>query len=154
MKSTIVLASILTTLIAVPAESADSAAADPLTKLPLPTASSPIHLDTNPSNYGDVPVCKSRGTMNFYTPLGGSVAAAVAWYTAHLSGFKHVHGYGSGRSQDTFYNASGTLTVSITGEPGKEGQDTNLYSIIYSTIQPGVPDKVIAGMNIQKVDCP
>jgi hypothetical protein len=154
MKLPMVLAALLSILFAVHAESADSTATDPLTKLPLPTAGAPLSLANNPSRYDDVPVCKSTGTMNFYTSLGGSVAAAITWYTSHLPGFKHVHGYGSGRSQDTFYNAYGTLTVSITGKPGKEGQDTNAYSVIYSTIQPGVSDKVIAGLNIQKVVCP
>ena len=80
--------------------------------------------------------------------------AAVTWYTSHLSGFKHVHGIGSDRSQDTFYNSTGTLIVSITGMLGKEGQDTKVYSIICGTILRGASDKVIAGMNIPKVVCP
>jgi hypothetical protein len=91
--------------------------------------------------------------MIFYTARSGMVSAAVSWYAAHLSGFKHVHGMGSGRSQDTFYNAGGTLIVSITGEPGAEGQDTKVQAVIYGTIQPGVTDKVITGMNSQTTVC-
>ena len=154
MKSSIVLAIFLSILFAGYATSADSPETDPLTKLPLPAVGAPLSLDNMPNRISDGPVCKSKGTMNFYTPLGGNVAAAIAWYTSHLAEFEHVHGYASGRSQDTFYNASGTLTVSITGNPGKEGQDTHLYSVIYATIQPGVDAKVIAGMNIQKIACP
>lgn len=92
--------------------------------------------------------------MNFYTRVSGKVDAAISWYSAHLQGFQHTHGYGSGRSQDTFYNATGTLIVSITGMPAAEGQNTEVYSVIYGTIQPGVSSKVMAGMNVQKVVCP
>jgi hypothetical protein len=136
------------------AKSADGVGLDPLTKLPLPLAGAPVLLYDNPNEIDDVPVCKSHSAMNFYTGRSGTVSAAVAWYASHLSGFKHVHGIGSGRSQDTFYNAAGTLIVGITGKPGQEGQDTPVHSIIYGTIQPGVSDKVIAGMNIQKIVCP
>jgi hypothetical protein len=91
--------------------------------------------------------------MNFYTPSSGKVDAAIAWYSDSLKGFKHTHGYGSGRSQDTFYNAAGTLIVSITGFAAAPGQNTSVYSVIYATIQPAVAEKVIIGMNIQRVDC-
>jgi hypothetical protein len=129
-------------------------AIDPLTKLPLPAPDAPLQLFENPNTIDDVPVCNSKSAMNFYTGRSGTVLAAVTWYANHLSGFKHIHGFGSGRSQDTFYNAAGTLIVGITGRPGKEGQDTPVYSVIYGTIQPGVSDKVIAGMNVQKIVCP
>jgi len=154
MKLPFVLVTLLAVVLSVRAESAGGGATDPLTKLPLPTAGAPLQLHDNPNTIDDVPVCKSKSTMNFYTGRSGTVSAAVTWYTNHLSGFKHVHGVGSDRSQDTFYNATGTLIVSITGMPGKEGQDTNVYSIIYGTIQPGVSDRIIAGMNMQKVVCP
>jgi hypothetical protein len=154
MKFSIVLIGLLTLTFGFSVKSADDASTEPLTKLPLPTATAPLQLYDNPNRIDDVPVCKSKSTMNFYTGRSGTVSAAVTWYTSHLSGFKHVHGIGSDRSQDTFYNATGTLIVSITGMPGKEGQDTKVYSIIYGTILPGASDKVIAGMNIQKVVCP
>ena len=154
MKFSIVLIGLLTLTFGFSVKSADDASTEPLTKLPLPTATAPLQLYDNPNRIDDVPVCKSKSTMNFYTGRSGTVSAAVTWYTSHLSGFKHVHGIGSDRSQDTFYNVTGTLIVSITGMPGKEGQDNKVYSIIYGTILPGASDKVIAGMNIQKVVCP
>lgn len=132
---------------------ADGVATDLLTKLPLPAAGAPLQLYERPDTM-EAPVCNSKSTMNFYSARSGTVSAAVAWYAAHLSGFKHVHGIGSGRSQDTFYNAAGTLIIGITAKPGKEGQDSDVHSVIYGTIQPGVSDKVIAGMNIQQVVCP
>ena len=133
---------------------AGSIATDPVTKLPLPAPDAPFSLDDGPNQINDVPVCKSKSTMNMYTGHSGKVSAAINWYSTHLVGFKHVHGFGSQRSQDTFFNTTGTLIVGITGAPGQDGQDTNLYSVIYGTIQPGVSDKVISGMNVQKVVCP
>lgn len=127
---------------------------DPVTKLPLPSTGAPLVLYSDPTKLDDVPVCKSNSTMNMYSVRSGTVKVALAWYASHLAGFKHVHGTGSGRSQDTYYNATGTLIVSITGEPGTEGQDVKVYSIIYGVIKPGVSDDVIAGMNVQKVVCP
>jgi hypothetical protein len=101
----------------------------------------------------DVPMCKSTAQMNFYTARSGKVDVVIAWYLETLKGFKHTHGYGSGRSQDTFYNAAGTLMVSITSKPAAQGRNADVYSIIYTTIHPGVSEKVIVGTNIQKVDC-
>ena len=132
---------------------AAGAATDSLTHLPLP-AESALSVLGNAMSLPESPVCKSKAQMNFYRLGSGKVDAAVAWYTSHLAGFKHTHGYGSGRSQDTFYNAQGTVIVSITGDPAPEGQNTDVYSIIYGTIQPGVSDKAIAGMNVQKMVCP
>jgi hypothetical protein len=152
MKPLPVVAGFLAISLAIQALSAEDAA-DSLTKLPLPMAGAPLVLFDNPNRLDAVPVCKSSSTMNFYTARSGMVSAAVSWYAAHLSGFKHVHGMGSGRSQDTFYNAGGTLIVSITGEPGAEGQDTKVQAVIYGTIQPGVTDKVITGMNSQTTVC-
>jgi hypothetical protein len=92
--------------------------------------------------------------MNFYKALSGKVDAAVAWYGSHLVGFKHTHGYGSGRSQDTYYSAAGTLMVSITGNEAQDGRNAEIYSVIYATIMPGVSEKVIGGINVQRVVCP
>jgi hypothetical protein len=82
------------------------------------------------------------------------VDAVLAWYAPRLSGFRKTHGYAAGRSQDTFYNADGTVIVSVTGEPGKEGENTNAYSVLYAKFQPGLSEKTIVEMNIQKVTCP
>jgi hypothetical protein len=135
------------------ASGADSAT-DPLTRLALPTSGAPLLLGDSPDRYDDVQVCKSKGAMMFYPARRGTVSAAVAWYAAHLRGFRHTHGIDVGRSQDTFYNATGTLTVSITGEPRQEGHDANVYSVIYLTIQPGVSAALIEGLNLEKFECP
>jgi hypothetical protein len=154
MKSTPVFVGLLAIACGIYAESADLSATDPVTRLPLPGGGAPVLLFGNPNKMEDVPICKSTSTMNFYTGRSGTVSAAVTWYASHLPGFKHVHGIGSGRSQDTFYNSGGTLIVAITGDPGQDGQDTKVRSVIYGTIRPGVSDKVIAGMNVQKIVCP
>src|ERR1700753_1376173 len=94
-----------------PADSADGGT-DALSKLPLPAAASTLLLYDSPNTIDNVPVCRSKATMNMYSVRSGTVSAAVAWYASHLPGFKHVHGMGSGRSQDTFYDATGSLIVS------------------------------------------
>ena len=154
MKFSIIVPAVLSTMVATAAIRADTALTDPLTKLPLPGVVGSLQVVGGPMSLPDVPVCKSMGQMNFYTGVKGKVDAAIAWYAANLKGFQHTHGYGSGRSQDTFYDASGTLMVSITGKPAADGQNTDVYSIIYGTIKPGVSGQVIAGMNVQKVVCP
>ena len=135
------------------ASPAGAVSTDPLTKLPLPSAADPTGILGDPMKLPDVPVCKSTAQMNFYTARRGKVDATVAWYGSRLAGFKHTHGYGSGRSQDTFYNATGTLIVSITGDPAQDGQNAGVYSVIYGTVMPGASERVIVGMNVQKVAC-
>jgi hypothetical protein len=92
---------------------------DPLTKLPLISSPDPMHLGNEPTVLPDSPVCKSTMKADFYSNVSGKVDVTVAWYATRLSGFRKTYGYGSGRSQDSFYNADGTLMVSITGKPGK-----------------------------------
>jgi hypothetical protein len=128
-------------------------ATDPLTGLPMPIGTT-VKLGSQPMKLDDTPLCKSMMQMDFYRTQGGNVDAALAWYSDRLKGFKHTHGYGSGRSQDSFYNATGTMMVSITGNEAKDGENTAVYSIIYATIKPGVSEKAIAGLNVQKVVCP
>jgi hypothetical protein len=125
---------------------------DPLTSLSIP--SGPVKLRSPPMKLDATPVCKSMMQMDFYTAQDGRVDAALAWYSDQLKGFKRTHGYGSGRSQDTFYSATGTVMVSITGDEAKEGENAAVYSIIYATIKPGISDKAIAGLNVQKAVCP
>jgi hypothetical protein len=154
MKLSVIAAALLSVMVGATAVTADTTAStDPLTKLPLPSVAGSLQVAGEPMSIPNVPVCKSMGQMNFYTGVKGKVDAANAWYAANLKGFQHTHGYGSGRSQDTFYDASGTLMVAITGKPAADGQNTDVYSIIYGTIKPGVSAKVMVGMNIQKVDC-
>jgi hypothetical protein len=59
----------------------------------------------------------------------------------------------NGRSQDTFYSSNGTTVVSVTGDPGKDGEDTTTYSVAYERLQPGLPAKTIIGINQQKIVC-
>src|SRR5580692_1778130 len=85
-------------------------ATNPLTGLPLPDAASGIKLDS-PMKLKPAQICKSTQTTEFYITSGFKTSAAIAWYSAHLKGFAHLHGYGAGRTQDAFVNADGTLDV-------------------------------------------
>jgi hypothetical protein len=81
------------------------------------------------------------------------VDATVAWYAAHLAGFHKAHAYASGRSQDAFYNAAGTVVMFVTGSPGKEGENTNTYAVTYYRLQPGLLAKTILSFTQQKIMC-
>jgi|HubBroStandDraft_5_1064220.scaffolds.fasta_scaffold724045_1 hypothetical protein len=153
MKPFVMAAAILIGISAMASSYSGGPATDSLTHLPLPDAASTLILAGDPMPLPNVPVCKSTATMNFYTARSGRVDAAIAWYTANLKGLKHAHGYGSGRSQDTFYSSDGTVIVSITGTPAAQGQNSDVYSIIYGAIKPGASEKAIIAMNMQKVDC-
>jgi hypothetical protein len=128
--------------------------ADPLTNLPLyPATDSRLHLGNAPTRLPDSHMCKSTMQTDFYVVFDSKVAATVAWYAAHLTGFKKTHAYANNRSQDTFYNADGTLLVSITGQPGKPDENTDTHGLVYAQFQPGISEKTILGMNQQKVVC-
>jgi hypothetical protein len=121
---------------------------DPLTKLPIiPTTSGGMIGGNDPMQLPETQMCKSKMQANFYTPNSGKLSATVAWYAAHLPGFHKAHAYGVDRTQDTFYNADGTVAVSITGERGKNGEDVNAYSVVYARFLPGLSEKEIVGMN-------
>jgi hypothetical protein len=128
---------------------------DPLTGLPLiPATDSRLHLGNEPTKLPDTAMCKSKMQIDFYSVFDTKVSATLAWYATRLPGFKKTHGYASGRSQDTFYNADGTIIVSITGDPGKDGEDTSAYGLVYAKFQPGLAEKTILSINMQKVVCP
>jgi hypothetical protein len=128
---------------------------DPLTGLPLiPATDSRLHLGNEPTKLPDTTMCKSKMQTDFYSVFDTKVSATLSWYAARLPGFKKTHGYASGRSQDTFYNAGGTIIVAITGDPGQDGEDTGAYGMVYAKFQPGLPEKTIISINIQKVVCP
>ena len=127
---------------------------DPLTKLPLiPSKDSGLHLDNAPMRLPDTKMCKSNMQTDFYSLNVGKLNAVIAWYGAHLSGFHKTHAFGGDRAQDTFYNADGTVIVSITGEPGKNGEDVDTHSILYAHFQPGLSEKEIVGMNAGHLVC-
>jgi hypothetical protein len=129
-------------------------AADPLTNLPLyPATDSRLHLGNDPTRLPESNVCGSKVQADFYTVYDSKVNTTLAWYATHLSGFKRTHAYTVNRSQDTFYNPEGTLAVFVTGSSGKADENTETYSVIYSRFQPALPEKVIIGLNQQKVTC-
>jgi hypothetical protein len=81
------------------------------------------------------------------------MSVTLNWYASRLAGFHKTHGYADGRSQDTFYSADGTTTVSVTGERGKDGEDTETYGISYVRFQPGLLAKTIIGINQHNIVC-
>ena len=126
---------------------------DPLTGLPLDPATDSRHLGNEPMRMHDSQICKSKMQGEFYSGVDSKVDATVAWYAAHLAGFHKAHAYAGGRSQDSFYNDTGTLVVFVTGSPGKEGEDTDAYAVTYYRLEPGLPAKTILSFTQQKVTC-
>lgn len=85
--------------------------------------------------------------------IDSKVDATLAWYDAHLHGFKKRHAYAANRSQDTFYHANGTIAVSVTGSASKKEENTDAYSVVYARFQPGLAEKTPLSFNQQKVVC-
>lgn len=81
----------------------------------------------------------------------GGVSAEVRRSSAWLQ--KKTHAYAANRSQDTFYNANGTIAISVTGSASKEGENTDGYSVVYARFQPSLTEKTIISLNRQKVVC-
>jgi hypothetical protein len=128
---------------------------DPLTGLPLhPATDSRLHLGNEPTRLPESQVCKSKMQVDFYSIYDSKVSATLAWYDAHLPGFKKTHAHAASRSQDTFYKTDGTVLVSVTGSPGKEGENMDTYSVLYARLQPGLDEKTIVALNQQRVVCP
>ena len=127
---------------------------DPLTGLPVyPATDSRLHLGNEPVRLPSSSVCKSIMQADFYSVYDSKVDATLAWYDAHLPGFKKTHAYAANRSQDTFYNANGTIAVCVTGSASKEGNNTDAYSVVYKRFQPGLTEKTIISLNQQKLVC-
>lgn len=127
---------------------------DPLTGLPVyPATDSRLHLGNEPVRLPGSSVCKSIMQADFYPVYDSKVDATLAWYDTHLHGFKQTHAYAANRSQDTFYNAKGTIAVSVTGSASKEGDNTDAYSVVYERFQPSLTEKTIISLNQQKVVC-
>ncbi len=128
--------------------------ADPLTGLPLyPATDSRLHVGNEPTRLPESSVCKSKMQADFYSVYDSKVDSTLAWYMAHLRGFKRTHAYVNSRSQDTFYKAEGTLLVLVTGSVGKAGENTDTYSVVYARLQPGLSEKTIISVNQEKVVC-
>lgn len=134
---------------------------DPLTGLPLIPATVLFkNVGNEPDKMPDGQVCKSKMQGDFYslsTVMNPASAikmdAATAWYASHLSGFKKVQGYESGRSQVAFYKSDGTIAIFLTGQLGAQGENTDAYSVAYERYQPGISEKTIVGLTQGKFVC-
>lgn len=134
---------------------------DPLTGLPLIPATVLFkNVGNEPDKMPDAQVCKSKMQGNFYLlsnvmkPTSGvKMDATAAWYGSHLSGFKKVQGYASGRSQIAFYNSDRTVVIFLTGQLGAKDENTDAYSVAYQSYQPGLSERTIAGLTQGKFDC-
>jgi hypothetical protein len=128
---------------------------DPLTGLPLyPATDSGLHLGNEPTVLPESTVCRSKMQADFYSIYESKVDATIVWYAAHLPGFKHTHAHAANRSRDTFYKPGVTLAVSVTGSPGKDGEDADAYSVVYARFQPGLSEKAVISFNQQTLVCP
>jgi hypothetical protein len=137
---------------------------DSLTGLPVIPAAETIVAGKSygfqPAEMPEAAVCKSKMKGAFYALQNMNVkdnsvkiSTVVAWYAAHLRGFKKTQGYEHGRSQTAFYNAAGTIVVFITGASGRQGEDTTTYGLGYQHYEPGVSEKTIASLTQGKVIC-
>jgi hypothetical protein len=126
---------------------------DALTGLPLPDAASGMKIVPPAMDMPATSICRSAMKTVFYSVSGFRTSTAIAWYGAHLQGFKHLHGYGADRTQDIFLSADGRLYVAITGSPGRDGADTDAYAISYATFTPAVSEKGLLGMLTQRGGC-
>ena len=155
MKPSIILAITLALrLVALAGGNTKLLTVDPLTNLPLyPATDSRLHLGNEPIRLPESSVCGSKMQADFYSVYESRVDVTLAWYSAHLSGFKKAHAYAANHSQDTFYNPERTLAVSVTGSSSKTDENTETYSVVYSRFQPALPENTIIGLNQQKVIC-
>jgi hypothetical protein len=156
MKPSIILSLVLAACAALAAGgSTKLLVSDPLTGLPLyPATDSKLHLGNEPTRLPESSACKSKMQSDFYTVYESKVDVTLAWYEARLPGFKKIHAYTANRTLDTFYNAEGTLAVSVTGSAGKEGENADTYSVVYLLFQPALSEKSIVSFNQQKLICP
>jgi len=153
MKTTLLTAMTLTLCIANASAQGKVHTTDSLTGLPLiPATDSGTHFN-DPVRMPDGSVCKSKMQGVFYSLYKIKIDAAVAWYTSHLSGFKMVRGYESGRTQIAFSNSDGTVVLFITGDKAAEGQNADAYSVAYERYQPGLSEKTIASVTHGKILC-
>ena len=134
---------------------------DLLTGLPLIPATVQFkNVGNEPDKMPDGQVCKSKMQGNSYSlsnvmnPASGiKMNAAAAWYASHLSGFKKIQGYESGRSQIAFYNSAGTMVIFLTGQQGAQGENTDAFSVAYERYQPGLSEKTITSLTQGKIVC-
>jgi hypothetical protein len=127
---------------------------DPLTGLPLiPATDSGNNFGNEPDKLPDSQVCRSKMKGEFYSLYNIKMDAATAWYASHLTGFKKVQGYESGRTQVGFYNSGGTIVIFLTGSSGAKGENANGFSVAYERYEPGLSDKTLTSFAQGKVVC-
>ena len=154
MKKTLLVATMFVLSLANAAGQAKKITNDPLTGLTLsPATYGGPYPSNEPDKMPDGQVCKSKMQGNFYSLFDIKMDAATAWYSSHLSGFKKVQGYESGRSQTAFYNSDGTFVIFLTGQRGAQGENTDAYSVAYERYQPGLSEKAINGLSQGKIVC-
>jgi len=161
MKNNLLTAAILTFCLAAATGQAKVLTNDPLTGLPLIPATVQFkNVGNEPDKLPDAQVCRSKVQGNFYSlsnvmnPASAiKMDAAAAWYASHLSGFKKVQGYESGRSQIAFYKPDGTVVILLTGQLGAPNENADAFSVAYGRYQPGISEKTIAGLTQGKFVC-
>jgi hypothetical protein len=127
---------------------------DPLTGLPLyPSTDSRLHLGNAPTRLPELRVCNSRMQADFYSVYDSKMDATLSWYDSHLHGFKKTHAYASGRSIDAYYTSDGTIVVSVAASAGKDGENTDTYSVTYARLRPGLSERTIISLNQSRVVC-
>jgi hypothetical protein len=125
---------------------------DPLTGLPIIASEDKFHLGNEPTVIDTVQMCKSNMKSEMYSLSGIKMNASAAWYESKLPGFKKTEGW-KNRTTITFYKPDGTVSVSLTGHPAPQGQDTDVYAISYATFTPGFPEKAFAGIATGNLVC-
>jgi hypothetical protein len=154
MKNILLVTMVLTFCLANAAGQGKTLTSDPLTGLPLiPATDSGNHFGNEPDPLPDSQVCKSKMKGEFYSLYNIKMDAATAWYAAHLTGFKKVLGYESGRAQTAFYNSGGTIVIFLTGTSGAKGENVNAYSVAYERYDPGLSEKTLTSLTQGKFVC-
>jgi hypothetical protein len=150
------LASVLVASLALTAQAGPKLlTTDPLTGLPLyPATDSRLHLGNEPTRLPESHICKSKMQADFYSVYDSKRDATLAWYDVHLAGFKKTHAYVAHRSRDVYYKPDGTNVVSVTGSLGKEGENTDTYSVTYVRLEPGLSEKAVVSLSQNIVVCP
>jgi hypothetical protein len=133
--------------------SAATLSQDPLTGLPLIPATNAPFGGNEPTKIPDSQICKSKAQSDYYAVFKSKVSVTLNWYASRLAGFHKAHAFASGRSQDVFYNADGTMVVAVTGQKGNAGEDTDTYGVSYTRLQPGLSEKEIIGLNQHNIVC-
>jgi hypothetical protein len=142
VKSLVLLTFITILTFTLPAGAA-SPANDPVSGLPLPP-------DLRASNDAiDLNICGHPGKANQYLMRSSTVAIEIAWFKAHLAGYKLYHAFWDNRSQDTFYSADGTKGVTITGIPGSD----TVFSLMYLRFATGLTEHQRASFSPSNPSC-